>query len=1797
MLKIFDKDHNAIGHIVKYRDCKIESEVATGDKTLSFVYLAKHHALENEMYVQTKDDEYVIKEVPAQTGSFPQIVAVLNLEDLQRDMWQTFSVTDTTIDAAVRTVLAGTGWTIGHCDVTKKRNAGMIQVSTLDVIQNLCTAFMCEPVFDTINKTVSFYQQRGEDKGVYFLSGLNLKKLQKKSTSYDFYTRIIPIGQNGLTIESVNDGKNYLENYQYSSKVLTYIWKDESYTDAQALMEDAQLKLEDLSKPEKSFSADVRDLAKQKPEYSILAYGLGDTVTIIDPDTDIREKQRIKKMVEYPQNPEKNTCEIANTVLTFEELQQKYQAAADIINYTVAGDGRYTGTINVSDILNFESGLADSSTIGGINNSITDMQGEVAGLKLTLGELETNYLRADEADLKYATIERLTVVDEYVHDLEGDYASFKSVTADEFAAHTALIDTVVGDLADYKTVVSEELVTAKGWMLEGAIGDAQISSVAANKLTAGTIDTAIVTIAGTDGKLQISDNTIQISDGSTVRVQIGKDASGDYSMSVWDSSGNLIWDALGATEHTIQRQIIRDRMIADDAAIQALKIDFQSFDTALTEQGVVISGTVVQVGSKTLNVVLSEQEQINTEYGETLSTHSSKIAANEQEILLKVSTQVYESDMAAMESSLQTVETSVRIMDGQITALVKDNTIIQDKYNDLESRTATLELSADNFAVELASTQKTVSDNYVTLQDYTDAAKASAISTAASDATSKANKALSDAKADATAKADAAKASAVSTAATDATTKANNAKNAAITAAAADATTKANAAQSAAISTAASDATTKANSALSSAKSYADEAVDGIEIGGRNLIRNTKDFESWYVSNADEWSKSTDIDGFSVYSFSASDRTANTWNRIIPPNKLLYKDLTKGITVSFMVKIDDISVFKELSSSGNRNVLVGLQIYNEDGTRIGWIENTYTAYDYASELVSGEWIKASRYYSYEDLAIVYTSGYTVDDIFYIGVSWVLTLNGSIHIKKCKVELGTKATDWTPAPEDTQSQIDNTNATIATHTETLSTHTSQIAANESAIALRVTTQDFNSYKTTVNEELTSAKSRLTTAESSITAMKGEIALKVEQKDVDTAVTNLQIGGRNVIRNSAFINGLKYWSWNGNTSSVDTDRTFNGHPTIKVCNTGLTGNRWYGLITRYLPQKPTSILAGETWTVSCYYYVEDASTIDGEFALEVKGIKEGATSDSSIGGATSLKSSNTVEGAWTKIKKTFTATEDYSNCFVYAWISRNGTVWFADFKLEKGNKATDWTPAPEDVDSSISAVDAKFASYSTTSEMESAITVAKSEITSEVSETYSTKAELETVDGKVTTLEDWQSEASQKITKDGIIATVGNYYAYQSDLDTVENRVTEAETQILQQADEISLRVKKDGIINAINLSTEEVKISAARITLAGATIADSFTATNLHVTGNSVFDGTLRATKGTIAGWDINSTSISTTNSSGNYIYLGNGSSANQDVLYVRTGAGTTASPYNWPVIIRATGEAMFSNATIAGTIIAASITAKNSYSIHDSSGNKARALYSADGSIGNTLLVGDGFSSLHLGGLLVNRNAGQVLCGEDGSWNLQAGNIHCAALYTYTSSINVADSATSGNPGVRIGPNDDAKKVFLYNNGITGNLWLQSVHNGTTKWWSITDHLVQNASDIRLKSDIKPTKINGLEKINQMTVKSFYRTDEDKYYQAGFVADDLEKIDCNLVLGGGYTDDGHPYYKSINPLYLTTYAIKGIQELYSVQVEHTDRILTVEVRQDNQQLLIEQLMDENAKLKKRVAQLEEQQAA
>ena len=122
-------------------------------------------------------------------------------------------------------------------------------------------------------------------------------------------------------------------------------------------------------------------------------------------------------------------------------------------------------------------------------------------------------------------------------------------------------------------------------MGEAQIKSAMIDSLDASKITALDINTTNVLVHSEDGKSQWKDNTIQISDSNRVRVQIGKDANSDYNMYIWDKSGNLMFDAIGLTDKGIQRQVIRDDMVKDNADIAASKLNIESLFNVINNDG------------------------------------------------------------------------------------------------------------------------------------------------------------------------------------------------------------------------------------------------------------------------------------------------------------------------------------------------------------------------------------------------------------------------------------------------------------------------------------------------------------------------------------------------------------------------------------------------------------------------------------------------------------------------------------------------------------------------------------------------------------------------------------------------------------------------------------------------------------------------------------------------------------------------------------------------------------------------------------------------------------------------------------------------------------------------------------------------------------------------------------------------------------------------------------------------------------------------------------------------------------
>lgn len=107
-----------------------------------------------------------------------------------------------------------------------------------------------------------------------------------------------------------------------------------------------------------------------------------------------------------------------------------------------------------------------------------------------------------------------------------------------------------------------------------------------------------------------------------------------------------------------------------------------------------------------------------------------------------------------------------------------------------------------------------------------------------------------------------------------------------------------------------------------------------------------------------------------------------------------------------------------------------------------------------------------------------------------------------------------------------------------------------------------------------------------------------------------------------------------------------------------------------------------------------------------------------------------------------------------------------------------------------------------------------------------------------------------------------------------------------------------------------------------------------------------------------------------------------------------------------------------------------------------------------------------------------------------------------------------------------------------------------------------------NISDIRLKENIENSETDALETVNQMKVRQFdWKERMGGWHQnIGFVADELEEIDPNLALGGGYDENGEMDVKQINSPYLLNYAIKAIQELSAKVDEQEKRIKELERR-------------------------------
>ena len=268
--------------------------------------------------------------------------------------------------------------------------------------------------------------------------------------------------------------------------------------------------------------------------------------------------------------------------------------------------------------------------------NLTAVKGDVDYLKV-------NNLTVDKANFLYASIERMEVVE----------GQIRNLNVDDLKAQVANINTLMFGSASGGSLTTEFSNSVVANIGDAQIKSAMIESIAADKITSGKIYTNLVEILSKSGNLDIIDNTIQIKDDNKVtRVQIGKDATNDYNMYVWDKSGNLMFDALGLTESGVKREIIRNDMIKEDANIAANKLDIESLFNVINNDGshtLKSSKIYVDADKQTLDVAFKNMTTNVTELQNSVTTQGTQLTA----VQGAISSKVWQQDINTTVNNLQ----------------------------------------------------------------------------------------------------------------------------------------------------------------------------------------------------------------------------------------------------------------------------------------------------------------------------------------------------------------------------------------------------------------------------------------------------------------------------------------------------------------------------------------------------------------------------------------------------------------------------------------------------------------------------------------------------------------------------------------------------------------------------------------------------------------------------------------------------------------------------------------------------------------------------------------------------------------------------------------------------------------------------------------------------------------------------------------------------------------------------------------------------------------------------------------
>ncbi|WP_134658772.1 phage tail protein [Weissella cibaria] len=413
---------------------------------------------------------------------------------------------------------------------------------------------------------------------------------------------------------------------------------------------------------------------------------------------------------------------------------------------------------------------------------------------------------------------------------------------------------------------------------------------------------------------------------------------------------------------------------------------------------------------------------------------------------------------------------------------------------------------------------------------------------------------------------------------------------------------------------------------------------------------------------------------------------------------------------------------------------------------------------------------------------------------------------AITQKVSQSDYNAKTGELTTSVSKAQQTADTATQTIGTYKETndkrVTAAETNIKANSDAIALTVSKTDFDKATGKLSGDISTLQQRADGFEATV-----------------TKVDNLAVGGRNLLLNSKILS----WGVGTNTATTSTKVSYDSTTNMWHITSPKGGSGNAGIYFSQVNNVSNVITQGQQWALS----------------FDIKGT--GVYSDKHIGveGSNPFNSpTGNVPSDWTRVFSTGTATGKNAIIIYFNSINVALDVYIKLPKLEVGNKATDWSPAPEDIESDIAKVKLTADGlYETVNNPTTGITT-----------------RLLTAEGTITTVQDKTNELTSKqtLTANGLTQEIadrktGDSNTLQAGKDFTTSQITSYDTGMQSRLSQVS-----DGImaqVSATNLIVDSSFVNALVNWTVSGDVAWKIDTGNMHEgvrvakfdNGDTVFD--------------------------------------------------------------------------------------------------------------------------------------------------------------------------------------------------------------------------------------------------------------------------------------------------------------------------------------------------------------------